>query len=68
MTDATNESSRDSVEPNGDDGDAKVVSSLAPSEPVVTRKELWSYYSESPLFISQQVIDISTLMPSVLQW
>ena len=53
MTDAANETSRE-VELNGDDSDSKVGSSLAASdgkEPVVTRKELWSYYSEYFLFI-----------------
>ena len=53
MTGATNETSRE-VELNGDDDDFKVSSSLAASdgkEPVVTRKELWSYYSESSLFM-----------------
>jgi hypothetical protein len=55
MTDATNETSREvASELNGDDSDSKVGSSLAASdgkEPVVTRKELWSYYSEYFLFI-----------------
>ena len=53
MTEATSETNRE-VELNDDDRGSKVGSSLAVSdgkEPVVTRKELWSYYSESSLFI-----------------
>lgn len=46
---------RDSVVPASLDYDGKdpvVISSLSKDEPIVTRKELWSYYCESaPLFV-----------------